>query len=42
VEAKLEMEAQRLREIARGELVSPWLEDAIRAAGMLGPNERFR
>jgi 4-hydroxy-4-methyl-2-oxoglutarate aldolase len=41
VEAKLASEAQRLREIAAGELVSPWLEDLMRTAGMLGPGERF-
>lgn len=41
VDAKLESEAQRLREIASGELVSPWLEGVMRTAGMLGSDERF-
>lgn len=39
VDAKLESEAQRLREIARGDLVSPWLDDVMRTAGMLGADE---
>ncbi len=33
-DAKLAAEKQRLDEIARGELVSPWLDDALRAAGL--------
>jgi 4-hydroxy-4-methyl-2-oxoglutarate aldolase len=39
VEAKLAAEAQRLRDIAAGKLVSPWLDDALRAAGLLKPGE---
>lgn len=41
VDAKLESEAQRLREIAAGDLVSPWLEDVMRTAGLLGPDEKL-
>lgn len=33
-EQKLQAERQRLDEIARGELVSPWLNDALRQAGL--------
>jgi 4-hydroxy-4-methyl-2-oxoglutarate aldolase len=33
-EKKLADEKVRLEEIARGELVSPWLQDALRAAGL--------
>jgi len=33
-EKKLNAEAQRLEEIARGELVSPWLNDALAQAGL--------
>jgi len=32
--AKVKAEKQRLDEIARGELVSPWLQDVLRAAGL--------
>lgn len=39
VDAKLAAEAQRLREIAAGRLVSPWLDDALRGAGLLQPGE---
>ena len=33
-EKKVEAEQQRLREIAEGLLVSPWLDDALRQAGL--------
>jgi 4-hydroxy-4-methyl-2-oxoglutarate aldolase len=33
-DAKIAAEKQRLAEIARGELVSPWLDDALRSAGL--------
>ena len=33
-DAKFAAEQQRLAEIARGELVSPWLESALRSAGL--------
>lgn len=33
-DAKIAAEAQRIAEIARGELVSPWLDDALRQAGL--------
>jgi 4-hydroxy-4-methyl-2-oxoglutarate aldolase len=33
-DAKLAAEQQRLAEIARGELVSPWLDGALRSAGL--------
>ncbi|MYZ42284.1 RraA family protein [Schauerella aestuarii] len=33
-EAKVAAEQQRLAEIARGELVSPWLNDALKQAGL--------
>lgn len=33
-DAKLAAERQRLAEIARGELVSPWLDGALRSAGL--------
>lgn len=33
-DAKIAAEKQRLEEIARGELVSPWLDDALRGAGL--------
>jgi 4-hydroxy-4-methyl-2-oxoglutarate aldolase len=33
-DAKIAAERQRLNEIARGELVSPWLNSALRSAGM--------
>jgi regulator of RNase E activity RraA len=36
---KLKAEAQRIREIEEGMLVSPWLDDALRAAGVLGKEE---
>jgi 4-hydroxy-4-methyl-2-oxoglutarate aldolase len=36
---KLIAEAQRLKEIEEGRLVSPWLDDALRAAGVIGKNE---
>lgn len=38
-EKKLQAEAQRIKEIEDGILVSPWLDDALRAAGVIGPNE---
>ncbi|PLZ00137.1 methyltransferase [Burkholderia sp. WAC0059] len=38
-EKKLEAEAQRLAEIREGILVSPWLDDALRAAGVIGADE---
>ena len=38
-EKKLEAEAQRLSEIGDGILVSPWLDDALRAAGVIGKDE---
>jgi len=39
VDAKLAAEAQRLKEISAGRLVSPWLDDALRGAGLLQPGE---
>lgn len=36
---KLKAEAQRLKEIEEGLLVSPWLDDALRAAGVIGKEE---
>jgi len=33
-DAKISAEQQRLAEIARGELVSPWLDGALRSAGL--------
>ena len=33
-DAKIAVEQQRLDEIARGELVSPWLNDALKQAGL--------
>ena len=39
VQAKLDSESQRLAEIAQGRLVSPWLDDALRTAGLLQPGE---
>ncbi|MFL9957741.1 MULTISPECIES: RraA family protein [Paraburkholderia] len=36
---KLEAEAHRLAEIRDGILVSPWLDDALRAAGVIGKDE---
>ncbi|WP_244808650.1 hypothetical protein [Caballeronia zhejiangensis] len=38
-EKKLEAEAQRIAEIRDGILVSPWLDDALRAAGVIGKDE---
>lgn len=38
-EKKLQAEAQRLKEIEQGILVSPWLDDALRAAGVIGADE---
>lgn len=38
-EKKLEAEAQRLTEIRDGILVSPWLDGALRAAGVIGQEE---
>lgn len=38
-EKKLQAEAQRIKEIEEGILVSPWLDDALRAAGVIGPDE---
>ena len=37
--AKVQAEARRLQEIAAGHLVSPWVNDALRAAGVIGPTE---
>lgn len=39
VAGKLAAEAKRLEEIAHGRLPSPWLDDALRAAGLLRPDE---
>ena len=36
---KLADEQQRLQEIADGSLISPWLDDALRAAGVIGADE---
>lgn len=36
---KVEQEGQRLEEIASGILVSPWLDDALRAAGVIQKDE---
>jgi 4-hydroxy-4-methyl-2-oxoglutarate aldolase len=36
---KLKAEAQRLKEIKEGLLVSPWLDDALRAAGVIAREE---
>jgi regulator of RNase E activity RraA len=36
---KRKAEAQRLKEIEDGLLVSPWLDDALRAAGVIGKEE---
>jgi hypothetical protein len=36
---KLADEQQRLREIAQGSLISPWLDEALRNAGVIGPSE---
>jgi 4-hydroxy-4-methyl-2-oxoglutarate aldolase len=36
---KLADEQQRLNEIAQGSLISPWLDDALRSAGVIGANE---
>ncbi|WP_031362442.1 diguanylate cyclase [Caballeronia sordidicola] len=38
-EKKVAAEAQRLSEIKEGILVSPWLDDALRAAGVIGADE---
>ena len=37
--AKLEAEATRIREIEEGVLVSPWLDEALRDAGVIGRQE---
>ena len=39
LDGKLADEAQRLREIAAGELISPWVDAAMRAAGILGTGD---
>ena len=36
---KLADEQQRLREIAKGSLISPWLDEALRNAGVIGSTE---
>jgi len=36
---KLADEQQRLKEIAEGSLISPWLDDALRAAGVITASE---
>lgn len=36
---KVALEAERLDEIEKGILVSPWLDDALRAAGVISQNE---
>lgn len=36
---KVAAEQQRLKEISGGQLVSPWLEDALRAAGIISAQE---
>jgi regulator of RNase E activity RraA len=41
-EKKLAAEAQRLAEIDDGLLVSPWLDDALRAAGVIGKEETLQ
>ncbi|MCW5220481.1 RraA family protein [Verminephrobacter aporrectodeae] len=38
-QSKLADEAARIAAIARGETAAPWLPDALRAAGVLGPQE---
>jgi 4-hydroxy-4-methyl-2-oxoglutarate aldolase len=38
-EAKVKAEGRRLEEIAAGLLVSPWLDEALRAAGVLAATE---
>jgi regulator of RNase E activity RraA len=36
---KLADEQQRLKEIAQGSLISPWLDEVLRNAGVIGANE---
>jgi regulator of RNase E activity RraA len=36
---KLADEQQRLKEIAEGSLISPWLDEALRNAGVIGADE---
>jgi len=40
-EAKIASEQQRVREIGEGRLVSPWLEAALRTAGVLAADEKL-
>jgi 4-hydroxy-4-methyl-2-oxoglutarate aldolase len=39
VEGKLAAEKQRLKEISEGNFVPPWLDDALRAAGVISAGE---
>jgi 4-hydroxy-4-methyl-2-oxoglutarate aldolase len=39
LDAKLSDEAQRLKEIADGRLISPWLDAALRSAGLLAADD---
>ncbi|MGU5952361.1 RraA family protein [Klebsiella pneumoniae] len=38
-EKKVQAEQERMKEIEQGILVSPWLDDALRAAGVIAANE---
>jgi regulator of RNase E activity RraA len=39
LDAKMAAEAQRLKEISEGRLISPWVDEAMRAAGILDAGE---
>jgi RraA family protein len=40
-QAKVEAEAERMKAIGRGETAQAWVDDALRAVGVLGKNEKL-
>lgn len=40
-QAKVDAEAERMRAIGRGETAQAWVDDALRAVGVLGKNEKL-
>jgi regulator of RNase E activity RraA len=40
-QAKVDAEAERMKQISRGELVQAWVTEALKAVGVLGKNEQL-
>ncbi len=40
-QAKVDMEAERMKAIGRGELVQGWVAESLKSVGVLGPNEKL-